>query len=191
MSVWKRQDNGRWKLVMDLGIESPDDETCGPSVRLDPAELPEPSGGRVGRANRPALLDTRARLFAGLVAERRESARPMPLRVGPETRLYRDGSCPAEGFEAVKRLLTVHPAARTALGAHDRRWSPNRATWPTPTASTSRRAPPRTMNRSKPATTCTCGTGTTSGSWRLEVDVTSPIPPDDAAVEDACAGTVA
>lgn len=114
VTVWRRQADGAWKVVADLGVTTP------PPAGSDAAAGGEVGHGRIGGgapAGRglPALAE--AAQHALLAADRgfggdatAHGARAAYMGViADEARFYRDGEPPAVGREAVGRLLASHP----------------------------------------------------------------------------------
>jgi ketosteroid isomerase-like protein len=114
VTVWRRQADGAWKVVADLGATTP------PPAGSDAAAGGEVGHGRIGGgapAGRglPALAE--AAQHALLAADRgfggdatAHGARAAYMGViADDARFYRDGEPPAVGREAVGRLLASHP----------------------------------------------------------------------------------
>jgi len=107
VSLWKRQPNKRWKVVVDLGTVNPPGETCFEPVNLAPPE--QRTAGGSGADESSALMELERSLaersrIDGVVA----AFGPV---LGPRTRIYRDGTCPAEGERAAAELLDRRPGA--------------------------------------------------------------------------------
>ena len=104
MTVWKKQMDGSWKFVVDLGISHP--QSGGPQTVWQPTDAnPKTSSNTIDQASaRNALLERDQKYSAdglkqGLVKTFRSYA-------SPEVRLYRAGNLPFIGREAAAGALT-------------------------------------------------------------------------------------
>jgi len=108
VTVWKKQADGSWKFVVDLGISHP--QSGGPQTLWHPA--PQSS------ANRPTVYSGNAATYLKTILDRDREFSNAGLKQGlvkafvayasREVRLYRTGSLPFIGREsAAKALATV------------------------------------------------------------------------------------
>jgi ketosteroid isomerase-like protein len=101
VSIWKKQEDGSWKVALDLGIETP-----GPVDKPEPLRLVVSESERKSKvdaeARRKALEDARSKFVEGAKAN---SADATLAVAGEEIRVYRDGSFPAVGQNAAGTLL--------------------------------------------------------------------------------------
>jgi ketosteroid isomerase-like protein len=174
VSLWRRQSNGRWKVVVDLGTENPPDDPC-----------PEPPGP-VGVPNPPQEARTaidaprEARTLEELERRFSERARVAGTEVAyeealrPDARVYRDGSCPAWDRDAARQQIarlpgpmTWEPITASVADSGDLAYTYGsyRVTAPDPTA------PPLETGYYVRA----WRNGGTEG-WRIALDITSPLP---------------
>jgi ketosteroid isomerase-like protein len=114
VTVWRRQADGAWKVVADLGATTP------PPAGSDAAAGGEVGHGRIGagaQAGKKQAELAEAAQHALLAADRgfggdatAHGARAAYMAViADEARFYRDGAPPAVGREAIGRLLASHP----------------------------------------------------------------------------------
>src|SRR3954452_2529053 len=107
MTIWKKQADGTWKFVVDLGISHP--QSGGPQMLWQPP-LPDPnkktSFKPVDAATaREALLE-RDRNYAS--AQRKQAlAAVFPVYAGRDVRLYRPDNLPYIGVQAATEALTT------------------------------------------------------------------------------------
>jgi ketosteroid isomerase-like protein len=104
VTVWKKQADGSWRFVVDLGISHP--QSGGPQTLWTPAEASKketfkPVDVTSGRA---ALLD-RDRMYAAEVLKQ-GSAKSYPAYAAAEVRLYRANNLPFIGREAAVEQLS-------------------------------------------------------------------------------------
>lgn len=104
VTVWKKQPDGSWKFVVDLGITHP--ESGGPQTLWHPTEEigKKAAAGSEVSTTPKALLD-RDRIFA-LATLDHDLAKAFLAFASPEVRLYRNGSLPFIGREASARALS-------------------------------------------------------------------------------------
>jgi ketosteroid isomerase-like protein len=107
-TVWRRQPDGGWKFVLDLGVRHPAPEAAETALQY-PAWLKKsaPAAGEFSdtATARKSLLEAE-REFSE--ASAKKGARAALLARGDETlRVYRDGTFPVVGREAVARALKV------------------------------------------------------------------------------------
>lgn len=102
-SVWRRERDGFWKVVLDLGTSGPD-----PKAPLRPREFrasgaPPDSALRVEASSDPAPLLAAERALAERTASTGWGA-ACEAASAPHLRVHRDGASPAEGRKAGCRL---------------------------------------------------------------------------------------
>ena len=108
ISIWKKQEDGSWKVALDCGLEHPE-----PTAKAEALRTYVPEG--------PAKLDTR--FWAGTLKNFHEAARDDSTKAimqwaAPEIRVYRDGHFPAVGREAAERLLADMSGQTTYHGPY-------------------------------------------------------------------------
>ena len=172
VTIWKRQQTGRWKVVMDLGTENPPDKPCSEEADLEryvrPAS-PMPSPAPTDEA----LMDLEKRLASRAGSEGHTVA--YSAIVTDATRLYRDGHCPARVPGEVERMLGSLPGKLT--------WEPLSAT----VAATGDLAYSHgsyVLSAVEGQATVESGYyvriwGTGADGFELLLEVTSPLPPEE------------
>jgi ketosteroid isomerase-like protein len=117
-TVWKRQPDGRWKFLADLGIPHP--RPARTLAGWTPADAPPartmPAGPVGAEAARASLLEAERALAADAAAS--GFAEALLARGAEGVRVHRDGSEPAIGAEAARALLAREPAASGWTTAH-------------------------------------------------------------------------
>ncbi len=117
-TVWRRQPDGHWKFLADLGIRHPQPARTLPG--WTPADAPPPRTTGVGpvdvQAARASLLEAERALAAD--AASRGFAEALLARGAEGVRVHREGSEPAIGAEAARALLAKQPAASGWTAAH-------------------------------------------------------------------------
>ena len=95
VTVWKKQTDGTWKFVVDLGISHP--QSGGPQTLWQPAETNSKTSFKPvdGPKAREALLDR----------DRSYSTDKFSSYASPEVRLYRTGNLPYIGVQAATEAL--------------------------------------------------------------------------------------
>lgn len=118
-SVWQKQADGSWKVMMDVGVNHPADPS-GP--KLDGVATPirvgqvAPASGKADTAAEEAALIERDRAFAQALASQGAQA-AYQARLAENARLLRDGHSPYVGAEAVRSALASGtPASWEPLG---------------------------------------------------------------------------
>jgi ketosteroid isomerase-like protein len=99
-SVWQRDKAGVWKVVLDMGIRTPQPVDF---VALGPPPRPRDRGRDDAAAQRKALMAREARTLstAGAAA----NAGTYADMLAPEVRLQRDGAAPIAGRAAVAKAM--------------------------------------------------------------------------------------
>jgi ketosteroid isomerase-like protein len=103
VTVWKKQEDGTWKFVVDLGISHP--QSSGPLTLWQPAETNSKTTSKVvdHAVALEALLE-RDRNYAS--AQRKQQlARVYPVYAARDVRLYRPGNLPYVGVQAATDAL--------------------------------------------------------------------------------------
>ena len=105
-TVWKKQRDGSWKAMMDLGTENgkPSAPTKPTIAPANPAKVEAASFAQVSvEAERRALLAA-DRAFAGMAQEKGEAA-AYANYLAENARLHRNGQLPVLGREAINAAL--------------------------------------------------------------------------------------
>jgi ketosteroid isomerase-like protein len=104
VTVWKKQADGTWKFVVDLGISHP--QSGGPLTLWQPDEPKTKTFKAVDEATaREALLE-RDRNYAS-AQRKQELARVYVAYAGRDVRLYRPGNLPYAGIQAATEGLAT------------------------------------------------------------------------------------
>jgi ketosteroid isomerase-like protein len=99
ISIWKKQQDGSWKVALDCGIENPEPTGNPETLRtIVPADSKAPAHLN---AAQKGLRETQQK-FAE--AAKRDSAMATMAFAAPEIRIYRDGHSPSIGKAASKLL---------------------------------------------------------------------------------------
>lgn len=110
VSVWQRQANGEWQVMIDAGISHP--EPAVPLPRLDPATMPENqlASRAAWHGAGPEGLFAAAGDFNAFAAKGLVEA--LAQLGADELRVYRDGALPAVGRNDSLRLAATYDAPR-------------------------------------------------------------------------------
>lgn len=182
VSVWRRQGDGVWRVVVDLGTENPRDESCAEEPQSWPDEIMETPGNDGGD---PDSLRGELLALERMLSHKSATA-GIALAYGDvldaDARLYRDGRCPATDRSAAEELLADTPGSMT--------WEPIDATvadssdvaYTYGSYVLTSQAPPKNL----------LGKGyyvrvwrkSAAGDWRLVVEVTSPVPTEEDPVRE-------
>ncbi len=166
-TVWKRQADGRWKFLADLGISHPRSARALPG--WTPADAPPARSTGTGPAGveavRTSLLEAERALAADAAA--RGFAEALLARGAEGVRVHRDGSEPAIGAAAARALLAREPAVSGWTTAHAEAARSGDFGW------------------AHGSFRMAGGTGSylrvwergADGTWRVVLDVTAPPPP--------------
>lgn len=104
VTVWKKQSDGTWKFVVDLGISHP--QSGGPQTLWVPVETKTKSPAKPDpTADAMTSLLSRDRKFAA-EASTHDLAKVFAGYAAPEVRLYREGSLPFIGRQAAADALS-------------------------------------------------------------------------------------
>ena len=102
VTVWKKQADGSWKFVVDLGISHP--ESGGPQTLWQPARTNKKTSFKpvdIATATK-ALLDS-DRQYSD--ASKQNLAKAFLAHASPAVRLYRNGNLPYIGIKAASEVL--------------------------------------------------------------------------------------
>lgn len=121
VSVWKTQENGTWKVVIDVGTSNPPPIRPDSEVTASPDQPAAVSGETRGEGGRLALMD-RDRAYS-IAAGERGMPDAFSIFAAEDIRVYRSGFPPANGKQAAAAdlisrdaFVTWDPAeARSAL----------------------------------------------------------------------------
>jgi len=102
VTVWKKQPDGTWKFVVDLGISHP--QSGGPQTLWHPTEKVEPSTTTVESAKAVKALVDRDRILS-LAALEYGLAKAFESHASPDVRVYRTGNLPFIGRSASEEAL--------------------------------------------------------------------------------------
>ena len=182
VSVWRRQGDGAWRVVVDLGTENPRDETCAEESESWPAEITETPGNVGGDpdSQRGELLELERAL-----SDKSATAGIAPAYgdlLDADARLYRDGRCPATERSAAEELLADTPGSMT--------WEPIAATvadssdlaYTYGSYVLAAQAPPNDLLE-KGYYVRVWREGA-AGDWRLALEITSPVPAEEDRVRE-------
>ncbi|HEU0252409.1 MAG TPA: DUF4440 domain-containing protein [Pyrinomonadaceae bacterium] len=103
VTVWKKQADGSWKFVVDLGISHPD--SGGPQTLWHPTETVTPTEKTVVTEVALKGLLVRDRLMS-LAASNGGLVKAFQSFASPNVRLYRNGSLPSVGRDASVAALS-------------------------------------------------------------------------------------
>lgn len=107
VTVWKRQGDGGWKILIDLGTENPPNESCheSPDFTRRATSAAAEDAGTTGPGE---LLGLDASLSVLAATDGLPAA--FDGYLADDARVYRDGACPAEGRSAAQALLQAQAA---------------------------------------------------------------------------------
>jgi ketosteroid isomerase-like protein len=117
VTVWKRQPDGTWKVLMDTGTENPKPASAitAAIAPAKPAKVEAGSLPKVNEGGEERALLAADRAFAG-AAEAKGAAAAYLAVLAEDARLHRTGGQPVVGREAIRAALAKDPAPVT--------WSP-------------------------------------------------------------------
>lgn len=191
VSVWRRRPDGAWRVIADIGVSHP-----APAPEGSPPALAFPGDGRFPRAGGGASAEAAGQesgdtadeessdqvraaeaAFADLAAVEGAAA-AYAAHADPDLRLYRDGSPPWLGREmalaavaAESGALTAHPQAVGAARSGDLGWA-----W----GEGRRAAPAGGAGEATDLSWLRIWRRAEDGAWRIAVDVTLPVPVEEA-----------
>ncbi|MDX1547327.1 MAG: nuclear transport factor 2 family protein [Rhodothermales bacterium] len=170
VSVWRRAEDGPWRLVLDVGVPHPEPGAAG-SVQIPSRDRGDPGAGLTPAgvaAARVALADADAAL--GEIAATEGAAAVYQAAAAPSLRFYRAGAPPSVGLDAALARVGEAPASWRPLGGGVARsgdlgytyglaaWQPARGAGPDSTSYL------RLWRRRA------------DGNWMLVLDLAAPIP---------------
>ena len=174
VSLWQKQPSGLWKVVLDAGISHP-------LPGFKPMEVMTTKES--GRPKRPVKVDKFNELNNLLKVEADFSAKAASegalaayaAFAWEDIRLYRDGSLPETGIEAVRRATSKNPGTST--------WAPidgDVSRWGTlgfvfGTAEMRGSTP---QNAAAASSYLRIWRKTPEGQWKIALDLAVPLPPD-------------
>jgi ketosteroid isomerase-like protein len=128
VSLWKRQDNGEWKVVLDIGIGHPERSANAVRGRFDRVHWGTGPSGRNGEKQSSVLLKTEEDLV--LAMDRAGSRKPLLARIAPDAVLYRTGEPPITDREKIRKAVETpmqpyywKPATATVSASGDLAYS--------------------------------------------------------------------
>ena len=99
VSIWRKQPDNSWKVIVDVGIDNPQPTTATPDVKLSP---PAEAANTDANLRRHAL-EKSEKMFANALAV--DAGRAISDSASEETRVFRDDSFPTVGKEAATIML--------------------------------------------------------------------------------------
>jgi ketosteroid isomerase-like protein len=118
VTVWKKREDGAWKLVTDVGNIHPKPTAAAPeALRLDPAEVRSPGGAESPEAAEASLL------AADRSFSKEAQAKGVPTAyediLADDSRVVRNGAFPVIGKDVIRGFLTDRKVAMS--------WEPAKA----------------------------------------------------------------
>ena len=113
-SIWKRQADGRFKVMIDLGTDPPSEVPFAPGLTRMPFEN-RYAGSEIGPLAESSLLSADRELNA---AGRTSMADAYARFAAPAIRIHRSGHLPFEGRDAAIAWLKTQPPRREAESLH-------------------------------------------------------------------------
>jgi ketosteroid isomerase-like protein len=104
-SIWKRQPDGRFKVIIDLGAEPPGEVPFAPGLTRMPLES-RYAGTEIAPLARASLLAADRSLNS---VARTSVAQAFSAAAAPAIRVHRDGRMPLEGREAALKWFADRP----------------------------------------------------------------------------------
>lgn len=175
-SIWKKQADGNWKVVVDLGIQTPAPPSEPQSFRAArPTQtIGGDGGGSSVEKNRAALLNHEREFLKASQAD--GLAKAFLSYMSDDARLHRNGISPLTGKDAIGSFLngkamtlTWEPIKSDVSRSGDLGYvygSYEQRAEGTPAVSTEKGYYVRVWKRDA------------SGRWKVVLDTTSPIPPE-------------
>jgi ketosteroid isomerase-like protein len=99
VSIWKKQPDNSWKVIVDVGIDNPKPAGPPPEVQLSPPS--EPSNTDINLRHR--TLEKSEKMFMNRLTA--DAGKAISDSASEEIRVFRDDSFPAVGKEAAKIML--------------------------------------------------------------------------------------
>jgi ketosteroid isomerase-like protein len=103
VSVWKRQDNGEWKVAVDIGIAHPQPSPDAVRGRFDQHHWGKHPSGPGGTPASAALLKAEEELL--LAIDRAGTRKPLLDRMAPDAVLYRNGEPPITDNGTIRKTI--------------------------------------------------------------------------------------
>ena len=103
VSIWERQGDGTWKVLVDIGITHP---VPAPEVlrgRFDQHAWGSAPSGPAGSSMSDALLNAEEQLL--LAIDRAGTRKPFLERVAPDAVFFRNGEAPITGGDRIRRSV--------------------------------------------------------------------------------------
>jgi ketosteroid isomerase-like protein len=185
-SIWKRQPDGAWKVVVDVGIQTPAPDAAERALRFQAAWQTPPA--KTAGANfdlereRAALLEADREFIR--VADSRGTEKAFQAYLTDEARLHRDGIFPLTSRDAIrsflaqkKFMLSGEPLKSDVAGSNDLGYTYGRYELREDdarqhaTATTEKGYYVRVWKRD--------GAKGGAGRWKIVLDVTHPLPPPE------------
>jgi len=180
-SIWKRQPDGAWKVVVDVGIETPAPDAAERALRFQSARQMSPkkkAGGNVNlETERAALLEVDREFIRA--ANSRGTMKAFLAQLGNETRLHRNGIFPLTNRDAIrsflaqqKSVLSGEPMKAEVAGSNDLGYTYGRyelraSGTETAAAAAEKGYYVRVWKRDS------------TGRWKIALDTTHPLPPEE------------
>jgi len=168
-SIWKRQADGRFKIVMDIGIDTPSEVTFPAGFsRADPG--PRYAKPQIRPLAMSSLLAADQRLMRSARESLAEAYRPL---LTSASRLHRSGHLPWQGADAIVGWLRTRPAfiAGEPLYVETAKSADLGYTWGSFTEA------PAAGNREGAGYYARVWNRDSNGDWKLALDVAHVFPP--------------
>ncbi|MEZ5288321.1 MAG: hypothetical protein R2712_26665 [Vicinamibacterales bacterium] len=110
-SVWKKQADGRFRVILDAGVQPPGEVPFAPGFVRAPGRAAEVPAGSREDAER-SLLDADRALAAAMARDGAADAFAAVLHAG--ARLHRNGVLPPTSRDAAVAWLRAHVASQTS-----------------------------------------------------------------------------
>jgi ketosteroid isomerase-like protein len=182
-SIWKRQPDGAWKVVVDVGISTPAPDDAERRLRFQAAWQPSPAKTTAVTSDperERALLLKADRDFLE-AAGKRGALKAFQAHLGDEARLHRDGIFPLTTRDAVRAYLSrkqsvlsgeplkADVAQSNDLGYTYGRYELREGGAQAAAATTEKGYYVRVWKRDRPG----------ADRWKIVLDTTHPLPPGE------------
>jgi ketosteroid isomerase-like protein len=111
VSVWKKQPDQAWKVIVDVGVDHPRPDQRPDGVQL---LLPDETSAKVDVDLARTALEKAEQNFAALIKQ--DAAGALPTMASENIRVFRDNSIPTVGKTAAKSLLNNSKITRKVSG---------------------------------------------------------------------------
>ncbi|MEO8522201.1 MAG: DUF4440 domain-containing protein [Acidobacteriota bacterium] len=111
LSVWRRQPDGRWRVYIDVGVQTPTLPAFAPGFVRSPESRYTGPGGTAAATRTLADAD---RLLNQRIASQRAAAAFLAVAL-ESSRLHRPEASPSVGRQAIKEWLSAHAAGMSAV----------------------------------------------------------------------------